>query len=121
MKSYIIALALMFGANSLAYACDGKHGDKGPRHKDKPAFFQNMTESEKAEFKAVREKLKNMSKEERQAFKSSVKDKWSKLSEAEKNDFISKHQQKIDSALEHKKERVIMKMYGAELLKEDNL
>ena len=121
MKIHIIVLTLMFGASSFAYACDGSGGRHNKGYSSSKAeFLQSMTQEERAEFKAVRDKFKNMSKKERHAFKASVKSKWTALSETEKSDFIRQHQQQIDKILTRQKEKAIIRVYGAQLMKNND-
>lgn len=60
----------------------------------------------------VHEKLKNMSEEERKAFKAEVKEKWDALSEQEKAEFKAK----MEARKQQREERRLVRQYGMHLL-----
>lgn len=107
------SLLLVFSTGAIAKDCD--HGDKS--HPFKAEYFQNLSDEEKAEFTAAKNKLDKMSEEERKAFRKDAKNQWDKLSQADRDAFISKNQGKIDKAVERQKDRMIMRLYGFSLLK----
>lgn len=115
MKHQLIILPLLLSLTHPVFAYQGE--DK--HHHKKPEFFQNMTPEERADFKALRDKMKSMSKSERKTFKKGVKEKWEALSDTDKQAFINANQEKIDKAIERQKKRIIMRLYGAELLKQE--
>lgn len=95
------------------------HHEKGERkHEFMAEYFQNLSDEERAELKAVKEKMMQFSPKERKAFRDDVKNKWAELPKAEQDAFIAKNQEKIDKILELKKEEVVLKLYGMTLLKD---
>lgn len=117
MKLHTLVLPMLLCVTTPLMAFDGE----GRRHHKQPEFLQNMSQEERAAFEEIRDKMKSMSKEERMAFKKKVKDKWAQLSEDEKQSFIKEHETQIDKALERQKQRIIMRMYGVKLLKQEDL
>lgn len=115
MKHHLIILPLLL---SLTHSVFAYHGE-GKDHHKKPEFFQNMTPEERAEFEVLRDKMNSMSKKERKAFRKEAKEKWEALSNSDKQAFIKDNQEKIDKALERQQKRIIMRLYGAELLKKE--
>lgn len=108
----IVLSAMLITSSGLVFARGGDCDCKGKRHHQKSEYMQNLTEEERAAFKAGKEKLKAMSDDERKAFKESTKSKWDALSKAEQDAFIAQHQDKIDKALSHKKDKMILRLYG---------
>lgn len=66
----------------------------------------------------MHEKLKNMTQEERQAFKKDVKQKWDALSEEEKAAFKVKAEEMMEAQKKAREERRLIRLYGLYLLKQ---
>ncbi|MCS5708437.1 hypothetical protein CC99x_005900 [Candidatus Berkiella cookevillensis] len=117
MKSIPVLLSTALLTVSLSVFA-GHHEKCEKKHGFMAEYFQNLSDEERAELKATKEKMKQLSHKERKAFRADVKNKWSELPKAEQDAFIAKNQEKIDKILDLRKEELVLRLYGMDLLKD---